>query len=248
MGKYLTMAKAVIKESDILLLLLDARYMQESRNPEVEDRVRSYKKPLIYVITKSDLADRERLERIKKSVKPYVFFSAKEHYGGKRLREMIIMTAEKQLGKKDDIVVGVLGYPNVGKSSLINMLKGRHSASTSILSGHTKALQKIRVGERIMLIDTPGVIPQKDKGGLKNIIMGAVDYSKVSDPERAVVSLMNRFPGRIESHFCVPAGEDKRETIAGIALKKHMLKKGGLPDTRRAATAILMDLQKDRIK
>ena len=248
MGKYLNMAKKVIKEADMLLLLLDARYAQESRNPEIEDRVRSARKPLIYVITKSDLVEKEALMRLKRLMKPSVFISAKERYGTSKLRERIIMTAGQRLGRKDKILVGVLGYPNVGKSSLINMLKGRHSASTSILSGHTRALQNIRADERIMLIDTPGVIPYEERASLKSIMMGAMDYSRVKNPEDAVVSVMKRFPGRIESHFGVPVEEDKRETMGRIALKRHMLMKGGHPDKRRAAISILMELQKGKIR
>jgi len=248
MGKYLNLVKSVIKEADILLLLLDARHAQESMNPEVVDRVRSAKKPLIYVITKSDLVEKPELEELKKSIKPSVFISARERYGSGKLRERIIITADRYLGKKDDILVGVLGYPNVGKSSLINMLKGKHSASTSILSGHTRSLKNIRADKRIMLIDTPGVIPYEEKSSLKSIIIGAFDYSKVKDPEDALVSIMKKFPGRIESHFNVPVDKDKRKTIGAIALKKHMFLKQGLPDKRRISTSILRDLQKGRIK
>jgi ribosome biogenesis GTPase A len=192
--------------------------------------------------------EKSKLEELKRRIKPSVFTSAKERHGSRKLRERIIITADKCLGKKTGILVGVLGYPNVGKSSLINMLKGRRSASTSILSGHTKALKNIRADKRIMLIDTPGVIPYEEKSSLKSIIMGAVDYSKVKDPEDALISFMKKFPGRIESHFNVPVDKDKRKTIGMIALKKHMFLKQGLPDKRRISTSILRDLQRGRIK
>jgi ribosome biogenesis GTPase A len=247
MGKYMNLVKTVIKEADILLLLLDARHVKDSMNREVLDRISSAKKPLIYVITKSDLVEKSKLEELKRKIRPSVFISARERYGSRKLREKIIITAERSLNKRKDILVGVLGYPNVGKSSLINMLKGRHSASTSILSGHTKAIKWIRADSRIMLIDTPGVIPYKKRDSLKSIIMGAYDYSKVKDPEETLVMIMKQFPGRIESYFKVPVDEDMRKTIGKIALKKHMLMKQGLPDKRRISISILRDIQKGKI-
>ena len=55
--------------------------------------------------------------------------------------------------------VGVLGYPNTGKSSIINALKGRASAPTSPVSGYTKGMQWIRASKRMYLLDPPGVFP-----------------------------------------------------------------------------------------
>jgi len=247
MGRYMEMAKNVIRRSDILLLLLDARHARESRNAEVESAVKKSGRPIIYVITKCDLVEKPVLEKLKREIKPSVFISAKERYGSRKLRERIIITAHRNLGRKEDIVVGVLGYPNVGKSSLINMLKGRHSAPTSSVSGYTKSLQNIKSDSRIMLIDTPGVIPYEEKDSMKAVLTGAVDFSKVKDPESALESIMKEFPGRVESHFGVPVEDDKRETIGTIALKKHMLLKGGRPDMRRASLSILRAIQNGKI-
>lgn len=235
----------VIEEADILLLLLDARMVEQTRNKEVEDKVQIAGKTSIYVITKSDLVGKAEAEKWKKLLKPCVFVSAKEFRGLGRLREKILIEA-KRMGK-EFVTVGVLGYPNVGKSSLINALKGKHSASTSSLPGHTKGVQMIRAG-KIMLLDTPGVIPYLEKSGLGHSLIGAVDYNKVKDPCSLVAEAMRLFPGRIEAFYGVEQSEDKQGTIEEIALKRKLLMKAGVPDVQRAARLVLKDWQADKIK
>ena len=157
MPSFWGLVNSVIREADILLLVLDARLVTESRNIEIERKIREAGKPLVYVVSKSDLTDKEEAKRAASDLKPMVLFSAKDYRGVRQLRKAIVIEAKRR--GKEEITVGVLGYPNVGKSSLINALKGRGSAGTSPLSGYTRGLQKIRLSRKIMLIDTPGVIP-----------------------------------------------------------------------------------------
>ncbi len=246
MPNFWRMVNKVIIQADILLMTLDARLVDETRNQEIEDKVKYLNKPLIYVITKCDLADKAEVEKHKKELGLAVFVSAKEHHGIKMLREKILIEA-KRIGKKE-VRVGVLGYPNVGKSSLINAMKGRKAASTSSLSGHTRGLQNVKADNRIMLIDTPGVIPYQEKDFMKHAFIGTIDFVKTKEPDLVVMGLMERFPGKIESFYGVKEKEDKEETIEEIALKSNTLKKGGIPDTMRMAKTILKDWQKGAIK
>jgi hypothetical protein len=248
MPSYWTIVNNVIKQSDVLLLLLDARLVNETRNREVEDKVRHSGKPLIYVITKCDLVKRDDAEKWKGTLNPCVFVSAKEHHGTTLLRERILMESKKIKLEYKTIRVGVLGYPNVGKSSLINSLKGRHSAPTSILSGYTKGIQKVRMDNRIMLLDTPGVIPYQEKDPVKHSFIGTLDFTKVKEPDMMVMELMQKFPGKIERHFGMEEYEDKEETIEKIALKKKVMMKGNKPDIERMARMILKDWQKGEIR
>lgn len=248
---YWKAVKKVIREADVLLLLLDARFIDETRNIEIENKVRATGKPLIYVIAKSDLAEKEKMEACKRMLRPSVFVSAKERTGRMRLKERIIIEAERAYGDKERIQrirVGVLGYPNVGKSSLINFMKGRHSARTSSLSGYTKSTQLVKTDRRLYFIDTPGVIPYREKDELKHTTTSVIDFMKVRNPDLMVAELMRKYPGKIEAHFNVPAGEDKQKTIGEIALKKGMLMKGGLPDIERICRSILRDFQSGKIK
>jgi ribosome biogenesis GTPase A len=236
----------VIRESDIILIILDSRMMSQTRNLEIEKKVQNAKKPFIYVINKSDLVDKNTLEAYKKTVPNSVFMSAKEHTGTQRLREKIQIMAARE-GLNEEIRVGVLGYPNVGKSSIINALSGRRAAPVSNISGYTKSLRDVRISAKIMLLDTPGVIPYRENNDMKHVMIGTIDYSKEKDPEFVVVHMMDEFPGMIEKHYDVKINKDHNKTIEAIAKKRNLVAKGDVPDTRRAATMILKDWQTGKL-
>jgi len=238
----------VIRQSDVLLLVLDARFIGETRNLEIENKVKSRGKPLIYVVTKADLTGDKGSGLDKKDLNPSVFISAREHWGSIKLKERILIEAKRKYGPMESVMVGVLGYPNVGKSSLINLMKGRHSASTSSLSGHTKGVQMIRADSRIMFLDTPGVIPYLEKDEIKHVSIGSIDYSKAKDPDITVMELMRRFPGIIEGYYGVGVQEDKEKTLEEISMKKGALMRGGFPDITRMARQIIKDFQAGKIK
>lgn len=238
----------VIDDADVLLLLLDARLVEETRNREIEKKVALSKKPLIYVVTKCDLVGKDVAEKYKKTLNPCVFVSAKEFHGTTKLRDRILIEANKAKVPYKAIRVGVLGYPNVGKSSLINSMKGKKSASTSILSGHTKGVQKIKADNRILFLDTPGVIPYKENDRVKHAFIGTLDFTKAKDPDLIIIDLMNKFPNIVEHYYDVEVREDKEETIEEIAKKRNILKKGGEADVIRMGRMILCDWQKGNIK
>lgn len=248
MANFWNLVNKVIDRADVLLLLLDARMVEGTRNLEIEDKVRQNNKPLIYVITKSDLADKDETEKYKKVLKPCVFVSSILHHGTTLLRERILIEAAKAKIPYDTIKVGILGYPNVGKSTLINALAGRKAAPTSCMSGYTTGLQNVRADSRIMLIDTPGVIPYKEKDLAKHAAIGTKDYTKIKDPEVAVIDMMKEFPGKIEKHFGVKIKDDMQETLEDIAIKKRLVLKGNEPDIERMCRTILKEWQQGKIK
>lgn len=238
---------SIIDTSDILLLVLDGRMVKETRNKEIEDKIKDKKKPIIYVVNKSDLTNEATIYRYRQRLRPVVFVSSKTHYGMSELKEKIhvIGTRNKIQGQ---IRVGVLGYPNVGKSSLINSMKGKKSAPTSALSGHTRSIRKVKTSSKIIMLDTPGVIPGKEKDYMKHSMIGSIDYTKTKEPELVVFELMENFPNKIESHYNVSVHEDHEETLEEIAIKKTIVKKGNIPDLKRMAIMILTQWQKGEIK
>lgn len=243
----------VIRESDILLEILDARFLEQTRNPEIEKIARNFGKKIIYVLNKSDLIDMNLmrqnvdLERLK----PHLFFSSKSRRGSANLKKIIKMES-KRLGKPA-VHVGVIGYPNTGKSSVINFLCGRHSAKTSSESGTTRAIQRIRIAKGIYLIDTPGVVPQDEKFSInpmieiKNAQVGATTWDKAKDPEMIVNNLMKEHPGILEKYYGIDSKKDSDFLIEQLGRKFHFLVKGNAVDENRTAKKILRDWQEGKI-
>lgn len=236
----------VIDESDILLELVDARFVSEMRNSDVEEIIKKKGKKIIYVLNKSDLAERKEPDFF-----PYVFVSCKLRKGISKLRKLIKIEASKI--NKDRVYVGVLGYPNTGKSSLINLLTRRGSAKTSPQPGFTKGMQKIRLVHGILLLDSPGVIPEKEystaeqKSMNKHTKLGARSYNKVKNPEFVINSLVKEYPKSFENFYKIDI-QDPEILIEEIGRKKRFLLKGNQVDTEKTARQILREWQEGKIR
>ena len=98
--------------------------------------------------------------------------SSSKEVGAANLLEMIKKYSLVN-GSKTNITVGIIGYPNVGKSSIINSLKRCKATAVSSQPGYTKNIQEIVLDRQIRLLDSPGVVMSKDNEEnlvLKNII------------------------------------------------------------------------------
>ncbi len=227
----------VIRDSDILIEVLDARFPQLSRNEEIEQKIAAAGKKLIAAINKSDL--NTTLSRLTIDHQ-YIIVSSKTRQGLRDLR--IALKIEAKRMKKDQVTIGVLGYPNTGKSSIINALKGRRAARTSPKSGFTKGMQRVRLSKDISLFDSPGVFPFQQKDEVKYTLLGALDPGKCEFPEDAAQVLLETFGDKISSTYgCAP----DLETIAERLGKR---KKGGILDLKGAAIKIIQDWQRGKIK
>lgn len=166
-------------ECDLILRVADAR------NPKTLFSFPTNKKTLI-VFNKIDLLTDEELEKLKKKYKNGIFISTRTRKGkGNLLHKMIaIAKMEKRL-----IRVGVVGYPNVGKSSVINMMRGTRSAKVSATPGETKGIQWLKIKSDIMMYDTPGVITTKHSQ--KELIKTfSIVPQNVTDPEGAASEII----------------------------------------------------------
>lgn len=249
MANFWGIVNKIIQQSDVVLEVLDSRLPELTRNPEVEEKVKTTGKKLILVLNKCDLIGQKTAEHEKKLLSreyPVIFVSTKEHQGTKLLREAILMKEEKQ-----ELTVGVLGYPNTGKSSLINVLKGRKSASTSAHAGHTRALQRIRITNRIMMLDSPGVIPFEEKDEVKHVLIGAKMFSDIKNPDIAACELIDylnrQFPAILSSFYSILGSNDSFTILEQIAEKRNLKSRGDVFDTDKAARLILQDWQLGKI-
>jgi ribosome biogenesis GTPase A len=249
MTSYKVMVKDVIKQADVLLEIIDARFPEETRNHEVERDVVRSKKPLILVINKCDLVSKEILEETKSrlsKIAPTVYVSSRDGFGKTMLRHLIL---EKASIKGRDILVGTLGYPNTGKSSIINAVSGRHSAPTSPTSGHTKGVQIVNAGSRIKFIDTPGVIPFGENDQYIQGILGVKSSSHLEDPIGVALKIIEKICAQnkptLESFYHVTIeGKDSYDVLISIGKQLNFLQKKGEVDESRAAMKIIDDWQK----
>ena len=244
----------VIEDADIILEILDSRFIEKTRNFEVEKRVKKLRKVIIYVLNKSDLVNinKTKLNRELEKLKPHVFLSSKERSGYVNLKKVIQIQSKKL--KQDSVNIGVVGYPNTGKSSLINFLTGKSAVKTSSEAGYTKGIQKIKFSKGLYLIDTPGIIPisEKSSTSIANLVkhpqIGAVTWDKTPNPDLVVDRLMKEYPGILEKHYGINAKMDLEILIEKLGKKLNYLKKGNLIDEIRTAKKILRDWQEGKIR
>lgn len=255
-AKYPKVLKNVVEISDIILEVLDARFIKDTRNRDIEDAIIKKRKSIIYIINKSDLIDRKKIEIALPN--PHVFISCKNRTGTKNLRNRIKAVAKKiekpAEEKARKVTIGVIGYPNTGKSSIINILIGKKSAPTASQAGFTKGMQKLKLTPEIMLLDSPGVIPQSEYSTserwaiIKQTKVGGRSYNQVKDPEFVVASLMKEFKGIFEKYYKINAEDNAEILIEELGRKKGFLKRGGTVDEDKTTRYILKDWQEGRIK
>ena len=248
MVSYKALVKNVIKKADILLEVIDARFPEETRNSEVEREIIRLNKPFIIVINKSDLISREKLEKTKarlSKIAPVIFVSSKDRSGTTMLRHQILASVSI---KGRNILVGTLGYPNVGKSSVINSVTGRRRASTSPISGHTKGIQHVDAGSGIMFIDTPGVIPFDEKDEYLQGLLGIKDATHLKDQigvaMKIIEKVLDENKAAFESFYNVKIeDENSYDVLELIGKQCNFLQKKGEVDETRTATRIINDWQ-----
>ena len=134
MPGFIKQIHTLINEADIILEVIDARFPEKTRNKQIEDIILLKEKKLILAINKSDLVTKKEIEKAKKELikstkMRVVFVSAKEKNGMKLLKREIGIAK----GNKKELVIGLLGYPNAGKSTLINGLSGKGKGKVKTL-------------------------------------------------------------------------------------------------------------------
>ncbi|MDG6244718.1 MAG: 50S ribosome-binding GTPase [Methanolobus sp.] len=242
------LVKDVIKRADVLLEVVDARFPEETRNSEIETEILRAKKPFIIVLNKCDLVPKDKLEKAKSRMAksaPAVFVSSKERFGTTMLRHKILEVANI---RDRNILVGCIGYPNTGKSSVINGVAGRGKASTSAISGHTKGLQLVNAGSRIVFLDTPGVIPFDEHDEYIQGLLSIKDATHLKDQIgvalKIIEKLLEEHKDVLESFYNIStADEDSYDILEKIGMQSNFLKKKGQVDETRTAVKIINDWQ-----
>ncbi|HHI01428.1 MAG TPA: GTPase RsgA [Thermococcus litoralis] len=243
--------REAIKEGDIVIEVVDARDPIGTRNPKVERLVQEEGKKLLIVMNKADLVPKEWAEEYKKKHKdvPIVFISARERKGTGILRKEIKRLAKELFEEgKDKVKVVLVGYPNVGKSTIINVLKGKHAVGTAPIPGYTKGKQFIKLSKKIWLVDSPGVVPVDDFDEL--VIRGGFPADKIEEPVKPALKLIKRIletrKEAITEKYGIKKLESEEQILEAIGKKKGLLERGGKVNLEEAARYFLREWQTGR--
>lgn len=157
---------------------------------------------------------------------------------------------EGSTGKtKQQIIVGVIGFPNVGKSSLINSLKRSRAAPTGNTPGVTKVMQEIQLDKNIVLIDSPGVVLYTKDQSDSLILRQAIKVDEITDPFKPIDALLARVEREeLLKYYHIAEFTKQEEFLGQIARKKGFLKLGGVPNFDQAARSVIRDFLNGKLK
>lgn len=173
-----------------------------------------------------------------------------ECLGGDGLLQLLKNYARNASGIKSSITVGVIGLPNVGKSSLINSLKRTRVAPVGNTPGVTKTVQEVHLDRQVTLLDSPGVVFAEagGDGAAAAALRNAVKIDKLEDPILPVAEIVRRCPAKqLMSIYNVPEFSDVEQFLGHVASARGKLKRGGTVDTIAAARVVLQDWNDGRI-
>ena len=232
--------KRVIKQCDVVLQVVDARNVRGTLNWSLKN----YLSKMIVVVTKSDLMKGDAFAHLPSTLRGYrwVVVSGKTGDGIQMLLAEI-----RRASQRRPIRVGVVGYPNVGKSSLMNRLAGRRATKVSPVPGQTTNVQWVTLGD-IMLYDTPGVVPKTEKG-VSLVLKSAVPAQKIPSPEPIAIEIIARNMKSVAEHYDVKLSkeDDAEKLLEKIAKRRGKLLKGGELDVEGMSRLVINDYQRGRL-
>ncbi|XP_068592091.1 nucleolar GTP-binding protein 2 [Cebidichthys violaceus] len=244
----------VIDSSDVIIQVLDARDPMGTRSQSIEKYMKKEKswKHLIFVLNKCDLIPTwvtKRWVALLSQEYPTLAFHASltNSFGKGSLIQLL-----RQFGKlhtdKKQISVGFIGYPNVGKSSVINTLRSKKVCNVAPLAGETKVWQYITLMRRIFLIDCPGVVYPSEDSESDIVLKGVVQVEKIKNPEDHIGAVLERAkPEYIQKTYRIPTWNSPEEFLEKLAMRTGKLMKGGEPDLSTVSKMVLNDWQRGRI-
>ncbi|KAG1902530.1 NGP1NT-domain-containing protein [Suillus fuscotomentosus] len=253
----------VIDSSDVILHILDARDPLGTMCESVLEYMKKEKahKQVVLVINKCDLVPNWVTARYIQHLTPryptIAFHASPNHSFGKGSLIQLLRQFSQLHSDKKQISVGFVGYPNVGKSSVINTLKSGKVCRVAPVPGETKVWQYITLTRRIYLIDCPGVVPTSAHDSqTSTVLKGVLRVEALPVPSEHIPALMSRVkPLYLSRTYGVALPDpddpsrswDPEQFLDTLARMKGRLLKGGEPDVDGVAKIILSDWVRGRI-
>ncbi|KAK0183259.1 hypothetical protein PV327_001318 [Microctonus hyperodae] len=244
----------VIDSSDIILQILDARDPQGTRSPHVEKYLKTEKphKHLIFILNKVDIIPTWATQRwvaiLSKEYPTLAFHASLTHPFGKGSLINLLRQFGKLHADKKQISVGFIGYPNTGKSSIINTLRSKKVCKVAPIAGETKVWQYITLMKRIFLIDCPGVVYPSAETDTEKVLKGVVRVELIQYPEDYIESVLQRVkPQYIRKIYKIDDWTDHIDFLEKLARRTGKLLKKGEPDIGIAARMVLNDWQRGKL-
>lgn len=241
----------VIDSSDILINVLDARDPQGTRCYQVEEFLKKEKphKHIIFVLNKVDLVPvwvTQKWVAILSSAHPTLAFHASmmNPFGKGALINLLRQFSKLHTDKRQ-ITVGFVGYPNVGKSSVINTLRAKKVCKVAPIAGETKVWQYITLMKRIYLVDCPGVVYPTASTPTECVLKGVVRVENIKTPEDYIEAMLARVKKEyIQKTYGISSWTDHEDFLTKFAKRSGKLLKGGDADLSTSAKMILNDFQR----
>lgn len=247
--------KEQLKWVDVILEVLDARIPLASHHPQVAEWIGD--KPRVLVVNRVDMipesARQQWLTWFKSQGEFSFFTNAKQGQGIQAVSKAAQAVGVEINRKRRDrgmlprpVRAVVIGFPNVGKSALINRLLGRKIVASARRAGVTRQLRWVRISDAIELLDAPGVIPSKlenQNDAIKLAICEDIGDAAY-DNQRIAASLVDLLVGLdfsavLQSRYGVePLSVTGEEYVYQLAQTRYQ------EDKERAAVQLLNDFRK----
>jgi nuclear GTP-binding protein len=244
----------VIDSSDVILNILDARNPNGTRTKQLEDYLKKNcpHKHLIFILNKCDLVPTSCTQKwvsyLQKIAPTLAFQASVTNPFGKGSLIQLLKQFDILHKDKKNISVGFVGYPNVGKSSVINALKRKAVCKVAPIPGETKVWQYISLTKRIYLIDCPGIVYDQGESETDKVLKAVVRAERIPDPEIYIDPILKKAQHKhIYDVYGIREWIDSEDFINQVAVRTGKLLKGGEPDINNVSKSIIMDWQRGNI-
>ena len=246
---------------DVVIEMLDARLPEASSNPLIAELRLLRQRPCLKILNKADLADpvvtQSWLDYYNKQAGVRaVALSCKNAGDAAKVPKLCLPLVPHRNSTHKPLRMMIMGIPNVGKSTLMNMLLKRRVANVGDEPAVTKSQQCHKLNDRMTLTDSPGLLwpkIEKPEDGLKLAAIHAIGRNATIDEEVAeylAAMLLARYPGLLAARYDLDErGMDGVDVIAAIAKKRGCLLKGrgGEPDLEKAAMILLTEYRNGKL-